>query len=115
MGKRPQRRKHVPQRTCVACRTVRPKRELVRIVRTPEGAVTVDETGKRNGRGAYLCRQRGCWEAALAQGHVEQVLKTTLTAEAESELRKYAAALPQSLTTKSEAGEEASRGAGRDG
>ena len=93
-----QRRKHVPQRTCVACRTVRGKRELVRTVRTPEGAIVVDETGKRSGRGAYLCRQRSCWETALAQRRLEQALKVALTAENETLLREYATGLPQSLT-----------------
>ena len=96
MSKRPQRRKHVPQRTCVACRTTRPQRQLIRIVRTPEGVVILDETGKRNGRGAYLCRQRRCFEAALAQRQLERALKT-LPAEIESELREYAKKLPQSL------------------
>ena len=107
MGKRPQHRKHVPQRTCVACRTVRPKRELVRILRTPEGVVMVDETGKRNGRGAYLCRQRGCWEIALVRRHLEQALKVTLMTETEVLLQEYAAGLPQFLATESEeAGKE---------
>jgi predicted RNA-binding protein YlxR (DUF448 family) len=92
MGKRP-KRKHVPRRTCIACRAVRSKRELVRVVRTPEGSVVVDETGKRNGRGAYLCRQRDCWESALARNHLERALKTTLTAEARAELREYARVL----------------------
>jgi predicted RNA-binding protein YlxR (DUF448 family) len=104
MSKRPQRRKHVPQRTCVACRTVRPRRDLVRVVRTPEGAVVLDETGKLNGRGAYLCRQRSCLEAALAQRQLERALKTSLTAETESELLKYAEGLPQFLSTESEEG-----------
>ena len=93
MGKQPQRRKHVPQRTCVVCRTVRPKRELVRIVHTPEGAMMVDETGKRSGRGAYLCRQRGCWEAALAGRQLERALKVTLTGETRVLLREYAETL----------------------
>ena len=95
MGKRSQRRKHVPLRTCVACRTARPKRDLVRIVRTPEGAVVVDETGKRNGRGAYLCHQRNCWETAVAQRQLERALKMTLTAETRAQLREYASRLPQ--------------------
>jgi predicted RNA-binding protein YlxR (DUF448 family) len=69
------RRKHVPQRTCIACREVKAKRDLVRLVRTPEGALVVDETGKRNGRGAYLCRQRTCWEAALRGGQISRALK----------------------------------------
>jgi predicted RNA-binding protein YlxR (DUF448 family) len=105
MGKRPQRRKHVPMRTCVACRTAQPKRELVRIVRTPEGAVVVDETGKRNGRGAYLCRQRNCWETAAARRQLERALKVTLTAETEAQLREYASGLPQLPETGSQENE----------
>jgi predicted RNA-binding protein YlxR (DUF448 family) len=99
MGKKSRRRKHIPQRTCIACRTVRSKRELVRIVRTPEGMVVVDETGKRNGRGAYLCHQRDCWETALARRQLEQALKVTLTDETEAQLRKYAETLRVSETT----------------
>ena len=102
MGKRPQRRKHVPQRTCVACRTTRPKRDLVRVVRTPEGEVMVDETSKRSGRGAYVCRQRDCWEKALAQRQLERALKVTLTVEVQAQLREYASGLPQLLATESE-------------
>jgi predicted RNA-binding protein YlxR (DUF448 family) len=77
----------------------------MRIVRTPEGVVMLDETGKRSGRGAYLCRQRICLEAALNQRQLERALKTPLTAEAESELRKCAQELPQSLSTESEENE----------
>ncbi len=57
--------KHIPQRTCIACRTVRAKRELIRIVRTDETHVQADATGKKAGRGAYLCRARECWEQVL--------------------------------------------------
>ena len=49
------RRKRIPQRTCVGCRDVGDKRQLVRLVRTPGGTVEIDDTGKRPGRGAYLC------------------------------------------------------------
>jgi predicted RNA-binding protein YlxR (DUF448 family) len=115
MSRRPQRRKHVPQRMCVACRTARPKRELVRIVRLSspgeEGAVEVDETGKRKGRGAYLCRQQACWEMALARGQLEQALKVTVTAEIAARLREYAARLPQLPTI--ESGERESNREGR--
>jgi len=118
MGKRPQRDKHVPQRTCVACRTVRPKRELVRIVRLSstgvEDVVVVDETGKRSGRGAYLCRQRSCWETALARRQLGRALKTTLTTETEAQLREYAAGLPQFLATESEESEETVKGVSTD-
>ena len=61
-GPRP---KHVPIRTCIACRQEAGKRELVRVVRTPSGSVQVDPTGKLAGRGAYICRTRACWEQAL--------------------------------------------------
>ena len=102
MSKRPQRRKHVPQRTCVACRTVRPKRELARIVRTPEDVVMVDETSKRSGRGAYLCRQRDCWEKALSQRQLGRALKMTLSAETKADLWEYASRLSQSLAAESD-------------
>jgi len=95
--KRAQRRKHVPQRTCVACRTARPKRDLVRVVRTPEGEILVDETGKQNGRGAYLCRQRTCWDDALARGHLDRSLKAKLKGESKGALREYAAGLPETI------------------
>jgi predicted RNA-binding protein YlxR (DUF448 family) len=102
MSKRPQRRKHVPQRTCVVCRAVRPRRDLLRVVRTPERVVILDETGKCSGRGAYLCRQRSCLETALAQRQLERALEVSLTAEVESELREYAEGLPQFLSESEE-------------
>ena len=89
--------KHIPQRTCIACRTVRAKREFVRIVRTAENQVHADPTGKQAGRGAYLCRQRECWETALEnRGRLEQALKleTTINSEDLARLREYAATLP---------------------
>lgn len=74
--------KHIPRRSCIACRTVRDKRELVRIVRTPEGEVIVDPTGKRNGRGAYLCRAWDCYRAALKRKGLERAFKGPLPVEA---------------------------------
>ena len=56
--------KKIPMRMCVACREMKPKAELVRIVRTPEGDMVPDFTGKRNGRGAYICRCAQCIEKA---------------------------------------------------
>lgn len=87
------KKKRVPQRTCVACRALRPKRELVRIVRSPEGDVAVDETGKRSGRGAYLCPAPACWETALSKGLLNRALRTNLTEEMRARLRDYAADL----------------------
>ncbi|MDW8326558.1 MAG: YlxR family protein [Anaerolineales bacterium] len=82
MAARP-RVKHIPQRTCVACRAVLPKRQLVRIVRTVSEAgevqVKIDPTGKANGRGAYLHNRRSCWETALKNGALERALKIKLS------------------------------------
>lgn len=75
------RRKHVPLRSCIACRERYPKRELIRVVRTPEGTLEIDPKGKRAGRGAYLCRNRQCWEEALQPGRLSQALKCRVSAE----------------------------------
>jgi len=83
------RRKHVPQRTCVACRKVQDKRVLVRVVRTPEGEIVIDETSKRNGRGAYLCRQRSCWEKAIASNQLAKALKTDIGEREKDRLREF--------------------------
>jgi len=66
--------KHIPQRTCVACRQARPKQELLRIVRTPQGEIKVDVTGKAAGRGAYVCRRERCAEQALKQKKLARAL-----------------------------------------
>ena len=87
------RRKHVPQRTCVGCRAVLPKRTLVRVVRGPDG-VHVDLTGKALGRGAYLHDQRTCWERGL-KGAIAHALRTELTAEDRERLLAYQQTLPE--------------------
>ncbi|MFQ6014322.1 MAG: RNase P modulator RnpM [Anaerolineae bacterium] len=87
------RRRRVPQRTCVGCRQVRPKREMIRIVRTPEGEVRIDETGKAAGRGAYLCLAQVCWESGLAKGRLERALKVTMTSEDRIALQEFSQAL----------------------
>ena len=75
------RKKHKPQRTCIACRETKDKWDLVRVVRTPEGQVIVDPTGKANGRGAYLCRNADCIDKGLRKGQVTRALKVTLSAD----------------------------------
>ena len=80
------RRKHKPQRTCIACRKVKDKRDLIRVVRTPEGTIVLDPSGKANGRGAYLCREIHCCEAALKIERLAQNLKATLSSEEVTEL-----------------------------
>ncbi len=71
--------KHIPIRTCVACRETSAKRTLVRVVRGPDGGVRVDPTGKANGRGAYLCARRGCWEKGLKSGALGRALKAEIS------------------------------------
>jgi hypothetical protein len=97
MSKAGKRQRPIPQRTCVGCRTVRPKRELLRIVRTPEGAIEIDPGGKQSGRGAYLCRQQVCWETALKRDSLGRALKTSLDATTQTSLHTYAQTLPKEL------------------
>lgn len=98
----PLRPKHVPQRTCIVCRDRTPKRTLVRIVRTPEGTVEVDPTGKRNGRGAYLCPDPRCWDRATSGPMLGRALKTEIDDETRERLKAFA----RSLATVSERADE---------
>ncbi len=87
------RRNQPPQRTCIACRSTGDKRELLRIVRSPQGAVELDLTGKKPGRGAYICRQHACWEHALKKGRLEAALKAKLSPDCRLELSQFAAGI----------------------
>lgn len=75
------RPKHRPQRTCIVCRQAKDKRELIRVVRTPEGNFIIDPTGKANGRGAYLCRQGDCWVKGLHPQRLAHALKAAPSIE----------------------------------
>jgi predicted RNA-binding protein YlxR (DUF448 family) len=107
-SKRGPRPKHVPQRTCIACRTAAPKRSFVRVVRTTDGAVLVDPTGKRSGRGASICGTRACWEKALAGSLLDRALRVEVRADDRAALRTFAATLPAE-----EAGVDEATGTGR--
>ena len=86
--------KHIPQRTCVGCREVQMKRQLIRVVRAPDGRVQIDPTGKRNGRGAYVHERRSCWELAL-RGRLSHALKVEqLNDEDRAALESHFKALP---------------------
>lgn len=67
--------RHVPKRTCVACRNIREKKEMIRLVGTDEGIAEPDTTGKRTGRGAYLCRNIECWIEGCRGMRLENALK----------------------------------------
>lgn len=78
----------IPMRKCVACQEMKAKKELTRIVRSPEGEVSVDITGKKSGRGAYLCHEPACIEQAKKKKVLESHLKTKIPADLYEQLEK---------------------------
>lgn len=90
-----QKRKHIPQRTCVGCRQVNAKRSLTRVVRTPEG-IRIDPDGKLPGRGAYIHNAQSCWQLAMKQS-LARALKTQITAEEMAVLKEYSQSFPLEL------------------
>ena len=82
----PLKPKKIPMRMCVGCREMKPKRELLRAVRSPEGQVSLDATGKKPGRGAYCCFNAECLRRALKQGQLDRQLEVKLTEEVNAEL-----------------------------
>jgi hypothetical protein len=94
-GKQPVRQRHVPQRSCIACRRTDNKQALVRVVRTPQQGVQIDPTGKLAGRGAYLCQARPCWQKAFKSSALNRALKTTLTVDELAALHAFADSLPE--------------------
>ena len=84
--------KKIPLRTCLGCGEQKPKKELVRIVRDPEGFFSLDLTGKKNGRGAYLCRDVACFQKAKKQRRMERIFEKTIPEDVylslEGELKK---------------------------
>lgn len=79
--------KKFPMRTCIGCREVKSKRELIRIVRKPTGEIEIDPTGKASGRGAYLCTRSECLEEAFKKRRLSHALDTPIT-EADMERLK---------------------------
>ena len=71
----------IPQRMCVGCREMKDKRELLRVVRTPEGNIEVDPTGKRAGRGAYLCPDPQCLQQAVKGKRLQKALEQEISTE----------------------------------
>lgn len=68
----------IPQRMCNGCMEMKPKKELIRIVKSPEGEVSVDLTGKKSGRGAYICRNLECLEKAFKAKRLNKNLETNI-------------------------------------
>jgi uncharacterized protein len=71
--------KKVPMRMCVGCREMKPKRELLRVVRSPEGEISFDLTGRKNGRGAYVCRSQDCLLKAIRQHQLERAFSAPIS------------------------------------
>ena len=97
------RPKHVPRRTCIACRDKDAKRTLTRIVRSPTGEVRIDPSGKQNGRGAYLCSQPSCWRKAVGTPLLGRALKTEIDGTTRVTLQTFAASLPDEPTAQTAA------------
>lgn len=114
-SKRTKRPRHVPLRTCIACRETKPKRELLRVVRTPDGHVVIDATGKKSGRGAYLCARLSCWETAIKKKRLEQEFEVTISEEDRAGLDGFIATLPpdESPAPASQAARGQSKSAGQ--
>lgn len=79
--------KKIPQRMCVGCQLMKNKKELMRIVRTPEGAIVLDSTGKKAGRGAYVCRDEQCFAKAFKEKRLEKALKHAVDTDVYDQLR----------------------------
>ena len=73
--------KKIPMRQCLGCREMKPKRELIRVVRSPDGAVSLDTVGKKPGRGAYVCHDAQCLKRAIKTRALSRALSTEIPPE----------------------------------
>ena len=78
----------IPQRQCTGCREMKDKKQLIRVIRTPEGEIRLDPTGRMNGRGAYLCASQECLARAVRNHGLERSLKTVIPQEIYDDLKK---------------------------
>ncbi len=80
--------KRIPLRKCTGCQEMKDKKEMIRILRTSEGEIVLDATGRKNGRGAYLCRSMECFEKAVKNRGIERSLKQKVPDETYENLKK---------------------------
>lgn len=80
--------KKIPMRQCLGCREMKPKRELIRAVKSPEGVISLDFKGKAPGRGAYICPNPGCLKKAIKAKALERAFSSAIPIEVYSELEK---------------------------
>ena len=83
------RSSHPPQRSCIACRQIKEKQTLIRLVRTENGVAEIDVHKKKPGRGAYLCPNIVCWESALKKNRLDYALRTKLNDDNRRALLEY--------------------------
>ena len=79
--------KNLPQRTCIGCNSQKDKKDLIRIVKNKEEIISIDRTGKANGRGAYICDNVECLEKAIKSKRLERAFKTKISEEIYENLR----------------------------
>lgn len=80
--------KKIPQRQCIGCGEMKNKKEMIRVIKTPEDIIMLDATGKKNGRGAYLCKSEECFVKAMKSKGLERSLKVNIPGEVYVELKK---------------------------
>ena len=80
--------KKIPLRMCLGCNEMKPKNELIRVVKSPEGEISFDSTGKKNGRGAYICRSAECLESAVKSKRLERTFSVAIPSEVYETLKK---------------------------
>lgn len=80
--------KKIPERMCTGCGEMKPKTELVRVVRSPEGEISYDPTGRKNGRGSYICKNRACFDKAVKKKAFERAFGVKLSEEVINSIRE---------------------------
>ncbi|SHO49757.1 RNase P modulator RnpM [Anaerocolumna xylanovorans] len=80
--------KKIPQRQCIGCGEMKNKKEMIRVIKTPENIIMLDTTGKKNGRGAYLCKSEECFVKAVKSKGLERSLKVNIPGDVYEELKK---------------------------
>ncbi len=80
--------KKIPTRMCTGCGEMKPKSELVRVVRSPEGEISLDLTGRKNGRGSYICKNTACFDKALKKKAFERAFGVKLSDELANSIRE---------------------------
>lgn len=88
MENKSQKQKKIPIRQCLGCNTHRPKKELIRVVRSPDGEISLDFVGKKSGRGAYICPSRTCFSKARKTKRIENVLECQIPEQIYDEMEK---------------------------